>query len=126
MKKQLKKMLKELKEPNYVEPNLDPKVELNIDFARRSMAGSIYKQSVLERIVTTYADTETIIEGGNVNNMSSEDVHKNLYLKHAWQFILNREVISSPVNSQSGESVISDSPDFFFFWTDMQSSSVYL
>jgi len=96
MKKQLKKVLKELKELNYVEPNLDPKVELNIDFARRRMADSIYKQSVLEGIATTYADTETIIEGGNVNNMPSEDVHKILNMKHAWQFILNRDVISSP------------------------------
>ena len=98
IKKQLKRVLKELKAQNYVEPTLDSKVELNIDFARRSMADSIYKQSVLEGIATTYADTETIIEGGNVSNMSSEDVHKILNMKHAWQFILNRDVISSPSN----------------------------
>jgi fido (protein-threonine AMPylation protein) len=77
---------------------LEPKVEDNIDFAKRHLVDTIYKQAVLEGIATTFADTENIIEGGKVNNMTSEDVMKIVNLKHAWEFILNKNVILSKTN----------------------------
>ena len=49
----------------------------------------------MEGVATTFADTESIIEGGKVNNMTSEDVLKIINLKHAWEFILNKNVILS-------------------------------
>ena len=49
-------------------------------------------------MATTFADTESIIEGGKVNNMTSEDILKVVNLKHAWEFILNKNVILSPTN----------------------------
>lgn len=74
------------------------KVERNIDFAKRHLVDTIYKQAILEGVATTFADMESIIEGGKVNNMSSEDVLKIINLKHAWEFILNKNVILSDTN----------------------------
>ncbi len=98
LKKKIKDINKKLKELNYVEEELGPKVQLNIDFAKRHLADTIYKQAVLEGVATTFADTESIIEGGKVNNMTSEDVMKIVNLKHAWEFILNKNVVLSETN----------------------------
>lgn len=98
LKKQIREISKELKKLNYIEEKLDSKVELNIDFAKRHLVETIYKQAVLEGVVATYADTENIIEGGKVNNMTSEDILKILNLKHAWEFIINKNVILEQTN----------------------------
>ena len=98
IKKEIKRIDKELKAIGYVEGELSDKVALNIDFARKHLVDTIYKQAILEGIATTYADTETIIEGGKVNNMTANDVLKVVNLKHAWEFILNKDVITSPTN----------------------------
>jgi len=98
LKKQIKEINKKLKQLNYVEKELSEKVEENIDFAKRHLVDTIYKQAILEGVATTFADTESIIEGGKVNNMTSEDVMKIVNLKHAWEFILNKNVILSNTN----------------------------
>jgi fido (protein-threonine AMPylation protein) len=98
LKKQIRDIIKQLKVLNYKEEELEPKVEDNIDFAKRHLVDTIYKQAVLEGVATTFADTESIIKGGKVNNMTSEDVMKIVNLKHAWEFILNKNVILSKTN----------------------------
>lgn len=98
LKKNIKSIDKKLKGFNYSNSNLDSKVELSIDFAKRNLVNSIYKQAVLEGIATTFADTESIIEGGKINNLSSEDINKVINLKRAWEFILNENVIKSKTN----------------------------
>lgn len=98
LKRQIREISKKLKQLNYVEEELSPKVEQNIDFAKRHLVDTIYKQAILEGVATTFADTESIIEGGKVNNMTSEDILKVVNLKHAWEFILNKNVILSPTN----------------------------
>ena len=98
IKKDIRDINKRLKALNYVEEDLEDKIEVNIDFAKRHLVDTIYKQAILEGVVTTFADTESIIEGGKVNNMTSEDVMKIVNLKHAWEFILNKNVIQSPTN----------------------------
>lgn len=98
LKKEIKRIYKELKLLNYIENEPTQNVALNIDFARKHLVDTIYKQAVLEGIATTYADTETIIEGGKVNNMTANDILKVVNLKHAWEFILNKDVITSPTN----------------------------
>lgn len=94
LKKKLKEVNKELKRLNYVESELSEGVKLNIDLARRNLVDSIYKQAMLEGVATTYSDTETIINGGKVNNMTASDVGKVVNLKHAWEFILSEGVIT--------------------------------
>ena len=93
LKKQIREIGKKLKQLNYIEEELSDNVEYNIDFAKRHLVDTIYKQAILEGVATTFADTESIIEGGKVNNMTTEDVLKIVNLKHAWEFILNKNVI---------------------------------
>lgn len=98
LKKEIKKIEKQLKQFNYIDEELSPQVEINIDFAKRHLVDTIYKQAILEGVATTFADTESIIEGRKINNMSSEDVLKIVNLKHAWEFILNKNVMLSDTN----------------------------
>lgn len=98
LKKQIREINKKLKQLNYTEKDLSEKVKQNIDFAKRHLVDTIYKQAILEGVATTFADTENIIEGGKVNNMTSEDIMKIVNLKHAWEFILNKNVILSNTN----------------------------
>lgn len=98
LKKQIREITKKLKQLNYIEEELTPKVGENIDFAKRHLVETIYKQAILEGVATTFAETESIIEGGKVNNMTSEDILKIVNLKHAWEFILNKNVILSDTN----------------------------
>lgn len=56
---------------------------------------SIYDQAVLEGVATSFPQTEEIIENGKVIGMTANDVQKILNLKHAWEFILDRDVIVS-------------------------------
>ena len=98
LKKQIREIIKKLKQLNYTEEELSEKVEQNIDFAKRHLVDTIYKQAILEGVATTFADTESIIEGGKVNNMTSEDILKIVNLKRAWEFILNKNVVLSDTN----------------------------
>ena len=72
------------------------RVLLNLDFARKNMKVIIYDQAILEGCTTTFSDIETIIDNGKVNNMKADDVQKILNLKHAWEFILDKDVIKLP------------------------------
>lgn len=98
LKKQIREVIKKLKQLNYIEEEISETVERNIDFTKRHLVDTIYKQAILEGVATTFADTESIIEGGKVNNMTSEDILKIVNLKHAWEFILNKNVILSDTN----------------------------
>ena len=98
IKKKIREIEKELAKLNYSEEELPNEVILNLDFARANMKSLIYDQAVLEGISTTFPDTEAIIDNGKVNNMSTEDVMKIINLKHAWEFILDKDVILSSTN----------------------------
>lgn len=95
LKRKIREIKKKLKQFNYIEEELSEKVEKSIDFAKRHLVSTIYDQAILEGVATTFADTESIIAGGKVNNMTSEDILKIVNLKHAWEFILNKNVILS-------------------------------
>ena len=58
-------------------------------------ASGYYDQAVLEGVATTFPQTAEIIENGKVSGMTASDVQKILNLKHAWEFILDRDVIAS-------------------------------
>ena len=96
IKKELRHIEKQLAELGYSEGELDPRVLLNLEFARTNMKTIIYNQAVLEGVGTTFPDTEKIIENGVVKNAKAEDVQKIINLKHAWQFILDKDVIQAP------------------------------
>lgn len=97
-KKRIKEITKELDILGYVDSELTETVGLNVALARRNMVDSIYKQAMLEGVATTYSDTETIIDGGKVSNMTTVDIEKVVNLKRAWEFILSTGVITYPTN----------------------------
>ena len=98
LKKQIRSIEKELAALGYSHEELAPDVILNMDFVRANMKSIIYDQAVLEGVSTTFPDTELIIENGKVNNVSAEDVQKILNLKHAWEFVLDKDVVQSPTS----------------------------
>ena len=98
LRKQIRRVEKELAALGYEESELSPRVMLNLDFARANMKANIYDQAVLEGVATTYPQTETIIENGIVSGMTATDVQKILNLKHAWEFILDKDVLSYPTD----------------------------
>ena len=98
LKKQIRRVDKELAGKGYVGDELSSDVILNLDFARANMKANIYDQAVLEGVATTFPQTEEIIENGTVNGMTADDVLKVLNLKHAWEFILDKDVIAADSN----------------------------
>ena len=93
LNKSIRQIEKELALLGYVSNELSAEVQLNLDFARANMKANIYDQAILEGVATTYPQTESIIENGKVNGMRVSDVQKILNLKHAWKFILDKDVI---------------------------------
>jgi len=95
LNKSIRKINKELNSLGYEDKELSTRVLQNLDFARINMKANIYDQAVLEGVATSFPQTEDIIENGKVNGMSATDVQKILNLKHAWEFILDKDVIQS-------------------------------
>lgn len=97
-RKTIRHLDKALASLGYSDTELSPRVQANLDFARINMKSNIYDQAILEGVATTFPQTEDIIENGMVNGMTATDVQKILNLKHAWEFILDRDVISYPTD----------------------------
>ena len=95
LEKTLRQIDRKLLQLGYTEEDLDPQVQKNLDFARINMKSNIYDQAILEGVATSFPQTEEIIDNGIVNGMSADDVQKILNLKHAWEFILDKDVIQS-------------------------------
>ncbi len=98
LRKQIRRVEKELAKLGYTETELSPRVALNLDFARANMKANIYDQAVLEGVATTFPQTETVIENGIVSGMTASDVQKILNLKHAWELILDPDVLNYPTD----------------------------
>lgn len=98
LRKHIRRVEKELAALGYEEAELSPRVMLNLDFARANMKANIYDQAVLEGVATTFPQTEDIIENGLVSGMTATDVQKILNLKHVWEFILDKDVLSYGTN----------------------------
>ncbi len=95
IKKSLRSIDKQLAAAGYSEDELSVNVINNIAFARANMKINIYDQAVLEGIATSFPQTEEIIDNGKISGMTATDVQKILNLKHAWEFILDRDVVAS-------------------------------
>jgi prophage maintenance system killer protein len=96
VRKEIRHIEKRLAEIGYAEGELSARILQNIDFARANMKMNIYDQAVLEGVAISFPQTEEIIENGKVNGVTATDVQKILNLKHAWEFILDRDVVASP------------------------------
>lgn len=98
IKKNIRRLDKELAQRGYFDVELSARVQLNLDFARANMKSNIYDQAVLEGVATTFPQTEDIIENRKVTGMTASDVQKILNLKHAWEFVLDKDVIRYPTD----------------------------
>lgn len=95
IRKELRSIDKQLANAGYSENELSSDVINNIAFARANMKMNIYDQAVLEGVATSFPQTEEIIDNGKISGVTATDVQKILNLKHAWEFILDRDVIAS-------------------------------
>ncbi len=98
LNKGIRRINKKLALLGYEEKELSGRVRENLEFARANMKANIYDQAILEGVATSFPQTEEIIENGIVNGVSASDVQKILNLKHAWEFILDEDVIQSETN----------------------------
>ncbi|MCM1102144.1 MAG: cell filamentation protein Fic [Clostridium sp.] len=98
LNKNIRHINKKLSLLGYEDKELPGRILDNLEFARANMKANIYDQAVLEGVATSFPQTEEIIENGIVNGVSAMDVQKILNLKHAWEFILDRDVIQSETN----------------------------
>lgn len=96
LKKEIRAIRSKLASLGYQEKELSPEVIRNLDFARAHIKESIYDQAVLEGVATTFPQTEDILENRVVSGMKASDIQKILNLKHAWEFILDPDVIQFP------------------------------
>lgn len=95
IRKELRSIDKQLANAGYSEDELSSDVINNIAFARANMKMNIYDQAALEGVATSFPQTEEIIDNGKISGVTATDVQKILNLKHAWEFILDRDVIAS-------------------------------
>lgn len=95
IRKELRSIEKKLAAAGYTADALSADIMNNIAFARANMKMNIYDQAVLEGVATSFPQTEEIIENGKVFGVTATDVQKILNLKHAWEFILDRDVVAS-------------------------------
>ena len=98
IKKELRRINNRLDDLGFQEIELSEAVKLNIDLAKRELPNNVYKQAVLEGVVTTFMKTDEIIQNGKVKDMDASDVCVIINLKHSWQFILDEYVITSPTD----------------------------
>lgn len=95
LRKKIRTINKKLAELGYEANVLNKRVIQNLDFARANMKSNIYDQAILEGVATSFPQTEDIIDNGTVNGMTANDIQKILNLKHAWEFILDSDVIQA-------------------------------
>lgn len=98
IKRELKEVRYRLHDLGYTKHELDDSIKRNLDFAKKNLALTIHSQAILEGVATTFAETEAIIEGGRVQGMTEQDIRKIVNMKHAWEFILDDDVITAPDN----------------------------
>lgn len=95
LKKKIREIDRSLSNLGYSVGDLSLNVQKNLDFARINMKSNIYDQAILEGVATTFPQTETVIDNGKVYGMTATDIQKILNLKHAWKFILDKNVLLS-------------------------------
>ena len=98
LNKRIRQIEKELSSLGYEKTELSELIYQNVDFARANMKANIYDQAVLEGVGTYFSQIEEIINNGIVNGVKATDVQKILNLKHAWEFILDIDVLQSDSN----------------------------
>ncbi len=61
----------------------------NIFLAKKELVHNIYSNARMEGINVTFPQTQTILDGVNIPNLSLNDIECILNLRDAWKYILN-------------------------------------
>lgn len=96
-------------------------VEENVDYAKRMIVDSIWKEAHLEGIGATFPQTQEIYDGRSVAGLSVEGTVAINNLKHAWFYLLN--TLNNPLtidtlksfNREIGSGIIRNSGEFRTF-----------
>lgn len=64
--------------------------------AKKMYVELVYNTAYIEGVNVTFPQTQTIIDGGVVNNVAVSDIQTVLNLRDAWKFVLNS--IDAPLN----------------------------
>ena len=80
--------------------------------------------NLLHNLISSKEQTEEIIENGKVSGVTASDIQKILNLKHAWEFILDKDVINfdsnfqilSHIGKMINEGFYVDGGRFLTFW----------
>ncbi len=96
LSKELRAIEKQLAVLGHEDGALSAQVLLNLDFARANTSNLIFDQAILEGIATTLPQTNDILNNRKIDGMRPLDVQKILNLKRAWEFILDKDVITCP------------------------------
>lgn len=75
----------------------------SVNYAKRCLVDTIWKEAKLEGIGVTFPDTQEIFEGRTVSGLSVDDTVAINNLKHAWQFLLSN--LDRPVDGDFIKSV---------------------
>lgn len=70
-----------------VTDKFDMTKEDNIFNAKRIMVDSIYKQANLEGIAVTFADTQSILNNVNIENITPTEISKICCLRDGWSYL---------------------------------------
>lgn len=73
-------------------------VQDNINYAKRNLIDSIWKEANLEGVGVTFPETQEIVEGRTVAGLTIKDTMVVNNLKHAWQFMF--DTMDYPVDLQ--------------------------
>ena len=95
LKKSIRKISEELEKYGIEKKELSISVKRNSDFVRANLLNIIFSQALIEGLSTTRIQTENVINNAKVNNMTAADIVAIVNLKHAWEFVLDKYVISS-------------------------------
>lgn len=70
--------------------------EQNIFLAKKLFVELVYNTAYIEGVNVTFPQTQTIIDGGIVNNVSVGDIQTVLNLRDAWKYMI--DTIDTPVD----------------------------
>lgn len=70
--------------------------EDSVFVAKKYLKDSIYRSAFLEGIAVTFPQTEEILDGAVVNNVSAKDISKVFGLRDGWKYILDH--LDNPID----------------------------
>ena len=95
LNKLIRSVERELKTLGYSDEPLSKQILENVKFANNNMKTNIHYLAMLEGIKLSFQQTSNIVDNGIVNGILAKDVQQILNLKFAWEFILDKTILTA-------------------------------